>query len=120
MIFTADEKQTLLLLTTHDFEVKYCKSLKVAHSNHIYLGTDKHHYSMPFDYTGRQPRVIYARSIVRTFGDRGMHIATHSRSLKNQDILPKRNAYILLINTLMRCLSGISILNNSIELVKGA
>ena len=33
-------KQTLSPLPTHDFEVKYYKSLKVAHNNHIYLGTE--------------------------------------------------------------------------------
>ena len=80
--FIADEKQTLSPLPTHDFEVKYYKSLKVAHNNHIYLGTDKHHYSVPFAYIGRQTRVIYTRSIVRIFGDRGTLIATHPRSLK--------------------------------------
>ena len=80
--FIADEKQTLSPLPTHDFEVKYYKSLKVAHNNHIYLGTDKHHYSVPFAYIGKQTRVIYTRSIVRIFGDSGTLIATHPRSFK--------------------------------------
>jgi len=51
--FIADEKQVLLPLPTQDFEVKYYKSLKVAHNNHIYLSNDKHYYSVPFAHIGK-------------------------------------------------------------------
>lgn len=80
--FIGSEKQSLSPLPAHDFEVKYYKSLKVTHNNHVYLGADKHHYSVPFAYIGKQTRVIYTRSIVRIFGDKGMLIATHPRSFK--------------------------------------
>ncbi len=80
--FLADEKHTLQPLPEKDFEVKYYKSLKVAHNNHIYLGSDKHHYSVPYTYIGKQTRVIYTRSIVRVYGDDGQSIAVHPRSFK--------------------------------------
>ena len=80
--FIADEKQVLLPLPAQDFEVKYYKSLKVAHNNHIYLSKDKHHYSVPFAHMGKQIRVIYTRSIVRIFGGNGTLIAVHPRSFK--------------------------------------
>lgn len=80
--FRADEKHTLQPLAKDDFEVKYYKSLKVAHNNHIYLGTDKHHYSVPFTHIGKQTKVIYTRSLVRIFGEDGKQIAIHPRSFK--------------------------------------
>ena len=80
--FTADEKRHLLPLPKDDFEVKYYKSLKVANNNHIYLGKDRHYYSVPFAYIGKQVRVIYTRGTVRIFEDRGSLIAMHSRSFK--------------------------------------
>jgi len=80
--FIADEKQVLLPLPEKDFEVKYYKSLKVAHNNHIYISSDKHYYSVPHTYIGHQTRVIYTRSIVRIFADTGILIAAHPRSFK--------------------------------------
>ncbi|GGX35877.1 transposase [Aquimarina muelleri] len=80
--FIADEKQLLLPLPENDFEVKYYKSLKVTHNNHIYISSDKHHYSVPYTYIGKQTRVIYTRSMVRIFGDNGQLIAVHPRSFK--------------------------------------
>jgi len=87
--FIADEKHTLGLLPAQDFEIKYYKSLKVAHNNHIYLGTDKHHYSVPYPYIGKQTRVIYTRSLVRIFYN-GELLAVHPRSLKKSGYTTKK------------------------------
>ena len=80
--FIADEKQALQPLPTNDFEVKYYKSLKVAHNNHIFISSDRHHYSVPYTYIGQHTRVIYTRSVVRIFSSQGQLIAVHPRSLK--------------------------------------
>lgn len=88
--FLADEKHTLLPLPAEDFEVKYYKSLKVAHNNHVYLGNDKHHYSVPYTHIGRQTRVIYTRSIVRIFGEGGQLLAVHPRSFKRSGYTTKK------------------------------
>ncbi len=88
--FIADEKHTLRPLPTEDFEVKYYKSLKVAQNNHIYLGSDKHYYSVPYTYIGEQARVIYTRSIVRIFGGNGKLIAVHPRGLRKSGYTTKK------------------------------
>jgi transposase/uncharacterized protein YeaO (DUF488 family) len=79
--FIADEKHALAPLPATDFEIKYYKSLKVAHNNHVYLASDKHYYSVPYIHIGKQVRVIYTSSLVRIFYD-GELIAVHPRGLK--------------------------------------
>ena len=79
--FIAHEKHVLAVLPCEDFEIKYYKSLKVAHNNHIYLGADKHYYSVPYTHIGKQTRVIYTRSLVRIFYN-GELLAVHPRGFK--------------------------------------
>jgi transposase/uncharacterized protein YeaO (DUF488 family) len=79
--FIADEKHFLAPLPATDFEIKYYKSLKVAHNNHVYLASDKHYYSVPYIHIEKQVKVIYTPSIVRIFYD-GTLIAVHPRGLK--------------------------------------
>lgn len=87
--FIADEKHVLSALPTEDFEIKYYKKLKVAHNNHIYLGVDKHYYSVPYAYTGKQVRLIYTRSLMRIFYE-GKLIAVHPRGLKKSGYTTKK------------------------------
>ena len=86
----ADEKHTLQPLPEKDFEVKYYKSLKVAHNNPIYISSDKHHYSVPYTYIGKQTKVIYTRSIVRIFAEDGELLAVHPRSFKKSGYTTKK------------------------------
>lgn len=79
--FIAAEKALLGELPALSFEIKYYREHKVAHNGHIYLGEDKHHYSVPFAYTGQQVKVIYTRSMVRIYA-RGQQIATHIRTTR--------------------------------------
>src|SRR5690606_32160482 len=79
--FLADEKHTLQPLPENPFEIKYYREHKVAKNNHIYLGMDKHYYSVPFTYIGMQVKVIYTRSLVRIY-HRGDPIATHPRNYR--------------------------------------
>lgn len=79
--FIADEKNALAPLPATDFEIKYYKSLKVAHNNHVYLASDKHYYSVPYTHIEKQVKVIYTPSIVRIFYD-GTLIAVHARGFK--------------------------------------
>ncbi len=88
--FIADEKHALQPLPPTDFEVKYYKSLKVAQNNHIYLGSDKHYYSVPYTHIGERTRVIYTRSIVRIFGDNGQLLAVHPRGFKKSGYTTKK------------------------------
>lgn len=77
--FLAEEKPLLARLPDHNFELKYYRVAKVAKNNHIYLGQDKHYYSVPYRYIGVQAKVIYTRSVVSIYTN-GKRIAMHPRS----------------------------------------
>jgi len=80
-IFLAKEKPLLGALPKENFEIKsYCK-LKVAKNNHIYLGIDKHYYSVPYAYIGATAKVIFTRSMVHIYVD-GKQVAVHQRNYK--------------------------------------
>jgi hypothetical protein len=77
--FLAEEKTQLKELPATDFEMKYYAELRVAQNNCIYLGRDKHYYSVPCTFIGRKVSVIYTRSLVQVYCD-GQSIATHPRT----------------------------------------
>ena len=79
--FLADEKALLQALPQTPFELKYYKELKVAQNNHVYLAQDKHHYSVPYAYTGMKAKLIFTRTIVRIYVKNEL-VATHARSFK--------------------------------------
>ena len=76
--FLADEKHLLGALPKMEFEVKYYTDLRVGQNNHIYLGRDRHYYSVPYTYTGQKVHVIYTRTLVKIFC-KNERIATHER-----------------------------------------
>lgn len=79
--FLADEKPLLGELPKNAFEVKYYTSLTVNDNNCVYLGRDKHHYSVPYRHIGEKAEVIYTRSLVRIYAG-GECVATHVRSIR--------------------------------------
>lgn len=79
--FLSEEQKALKRLPETDFEVKYYTELKVAQNNYIYLGRDKHYYSVPYTYIGRKVSVIYTRKMVSIYCD-GQAIATHIRTCR--------------------------------------
>lgn len=79
--FLAEEKALLRALPAHAFEIRYYTELKIAQNNCIYLGRDKHYYSVPFQYIGKQAKVIYTRTLVKVYV-KGELVATHPRSYK--------------------------------------
>jgi transposase len=76
--FLAQEKQLLKPLPDNDFEIRYYAELRVAQNNCIYLGRDKHYYSVPYTFIGAQVKVIYTRTIVKIYHE-GKLMATHQR-----------------------------------------
>ena len=76
--FLADEKQLLRPLPRTAFEVRYYAELRAGRNNHIYLGRDKHYYSVSHICTGQKVQVIYTRTLVRIFF-KSECIATHER-----------------------------------------
>lgn len=79
--FLSDEKNHLLKLPVEPFEIKYYREHKVAKNNHIYLGQDKHYYSVPYTYIGEKTKVVYTRNLVKVYC-KGNQIAAHPRNFK--------------------------------------
>jgi transposase len=79
--FLSDEKHTLEPLPAERFEVKSYKELKVAKNNHVYLGCDKHYYSVPYAHIGQKAKVIYTRSMVYIYV-KGERVAVHKRDYR--------------------------------------
>jgi len=52
---------------------------------HVILGEDKHYYSVPFTYVGRQTEIVYTSSYVHIYCD-SERIALHNRDRR-------KNAY---------------------------
>ena len=77
--FLADEKQKLTPLPQKSFELKYYAELRVGNDGCIYLGRDKHHYSVPYQYIGEKVTVIYTRTLVQIYC-KGQSIALHQRA----------------------------------------
>ena len=78
--FLADEKHTLCALPATDFQIKYYAELRVLNNNCIYMGRDKHHYSVPYVYIGQKVQVIYTRTTVKIYCQNEC-IATHLRNV---------------------------------------
>jgi transposase len=76
--FIAEEKPLLNALPQQPFQIRYSKTYKVAPNNHIYLGQDKHYYSVPYRHIGKKVLVMYTHSMVHIF-DGGQLLAVHSR-----------------------------------------
>ena len=79
--FIATEKPALRPLPDTDYEIRSRTELKVGQNGFIYLGRDKHYYSVPHAYTGQKVQVIYTRTLVKVFC-KGETVATHIRDNK--------------------------------------
>lgn len=77
--FLAIEKPNLLPLPKADFEIKSYADLKVGQNCCVFLGRDKHYYSVPYTHMGKDAKVIYTRTIVKIYVD-GELVATHARN----------------------------------------
>lgn len=96
--FISDEKKTLKPLPGTSFEVQYDTELTVSANCCIYLGRDKHYYSVPYQHIGQKVKVIYTRTLVKVYL-KGERIATHPRiesfgySMKEEHLASHSNAY---------------------------
>lgn len=97
--FLADEKHLLTPLPGTAFEKSYSTELHVSTNNCIYLGRDKHYYSVPYAYIGEKVKVIYTRAMVKIFC-LYEQIAVHERkqgfgySTVKEHLCPAHNHYI--------------------------
>lgn len=76
--FISDEREMLRPLPEGNFEVQYDAELTVSANCCVYLGRDKHYYSVPYQHIGQKVKVIYTRTLVKVYF-KGERIATHAR-----------------------------------------
>lgn len=77
-VFIQYEQPLLKPLPATDFEVKKTVLAKVQRNYHIILGEDWHQYSVPFEYAGKQVKVVYTTDTVEIYHER-RRIALHTR-----------------------------------------
>lgn len=77
-LFNEIEKHLLIPLPQQRYEWKDFLSLKVQCNYHIELREDRHYYSVPWQYKGRQVTVIYTDSVVEIY-HKHIRIALHKR-----------------------------------------
>ncbi len=78
-LFEDVEKGCLKLLPTDNYELKNFCQVTVRYDHHLYLKDDKHYYSVPFQYTGKQVLVAYTNRTVDVYFN-NKRIATHTRN----------------------------------------
>lgn len=77
-IFIQYEQPLLKPLPSRDFDVKKTVLAKAQRNYHIILGEDWHQYSVPFEYTGKQVKVVYTTDTVEIYHEH-KRIALHTR-----------------------------------------
>lgn len=122
-LFEEQEKHLLQPLPDSIFELKRYRKATVQSNSHILLGEDKHYYSAPMRYIGRQVSVIYTAHDVNIFLD-GQRIAYHQRDRRAgkystlPDHVPSSHNYILGLNPEQFIKWGASICDEAREYVE--
>jgi len=78
MQFEEMERSVLRSLPVLRYEFKKRVRLTVGKNGYIYLGEDKHYYSVPYIYIGKKVKVFYSRTTVEIFFQY-QSVATHPR-----------------------------------------
>lgn len=80
-LFEEQEKCLLLPLPAERYEIKIFKEVTVMKNGYVQLYEDKHYYSVPYRFIGRQVKLIYSSRQVSVFYNRE-RIAYHVRGIK--------------------------------------
>jgi len=97
-LFNEIERSELQPLPVNKYELKHYKNLTVQFNYHIYLSDDKHHYSVPFRYKGKQVEVLYTDRTIDIYY-KNVRIAFHKRSsgknryTTNPDHMPPKHRW---------------------------
>lgn len=83
-LFKQEEQPLLQPLSNSPFVIKHQVSAKVQRNYHITLGENYHHYSVPYQYIGKQVSVVYDTDIVEIYYKQN-RIALHRRAYKKHD-----------------------------------
>jgi transposase len=78
--FEAIEQSALSALPDHRFELKSYRTARVHPNGHVLLSEDKHHYSVPYQYIGKQVSICYNQHVVEVYYQY-KQITTHCRTI---------------------------------------
>ncbi len=78
MLFDEVEKQQLSPLPQSRYQIKYQAFVTVMQNGHVYLGQDKHYYSVPYQYIRKKVKILYSSTQVEIFYKYN-RIAIHKR-----------------------------------------
>jgi transposase len=81
MLFEEIEREALKPLPGHRFEIRHKKVATVMKNNHVCLTTDKHYYSVPYEYIGKKVKLFYNQSDLEIY-HQYEKIASHKRDLR--------------------------------------
>src|SRR5664279_5553052 len=82
--FNLEEKSLLQSLPAEEFVIRHRVLAKVQKNYHITLGEDYHHYSVPYQFIGKQVSAVYDTDNVEIYYQH-KRIALHRRSYKKHD-----------------------------------
>jgi transposase len=82
--FNLAERNLLQPLPTEEFVIKHQVMAKAQKNYHITLGEDHHHYSVPYQFIGKQVSAVYDCDTVEIYYQH-KRIALHRRSYKKHD-----------------------------------
>jgi hypothetical protein len=80
-LFDEQEKALLQPLPAERYEIKIFKEVTVMKNGYVQLYEDKHYYSVPYRFIGREVKLIYSSRQVSVFYNRE-RIAYHVRGIK--------------------------------------
>ena len=80
--FISIDKPALKPIRAERFEIKYRCELLVNHNSFIYMGRNKNYYSVPYRLIGQKVKIIYTRTLVNIYSQKGVKVASHPRSYK--------------------------------------
>lgn len=80
-LFDELERSSLKPLPEKRYELKQYANATIHKNSHIYLGKDKHYYSVPYQHIGKKVRVIYSESLVEIYHQHQC-LAQHYRDKK--------------------------------------
>lgn len=79
--FHTDERHVLSPLPTSQFVLRHYATAKVQQNYHVYIGEDKHYYSVPFNLLAERVEIIYDTDTVEIY-HRLSRVATHPRDYR--------------------------------------
>ena len=80
LLFDEVEKEALLPLPATKYQLRDFQKVRVQYNHHVYLKEDKHYYSVPWKYTGKEVLLVYSAALIEVYANH-QRIACHKRNI---------------------------------------